>query len=1043
MPDDAALPPDLSRQRDRSRRSLLRANTAVAFILLLVLVLAAVATLASLRARQNQRKAEEAQAEARSELWRAYLSDIRAIRQDKTLGRRPAAMEAIRRATSIAASPELRNEAVAALALPDFQKEASFPLDTSLYPYAFDSDLTRCAFGLTNGDVVVQAMSDHRELARLRMADGGIPADQEVAATIDFSPDGTKLSVRYRRGALAVWDWQSGKTLFHHDIDQPRRRASRARFSLDGKFLIGPIATPNDTIGMFEVETGRLLKQFLELDSFRHVSMRPGHPMFAANTRSNVVVINWETGLRVAEFPVPAAALSLAWSPNGRKLAIAGSFLEVYVWDIDSRERRVLAGHKNDVWSVIFDPSGDRLATASHDGTSRLWDLRDGRLIGVTAEGAIRHWKSNDRLVLETFSDSVDVRRLIPSPVFTKLVGPPNVSSGRTMDVSPDGNWAVSIAGRDEFQVWNLSGSGGGPQTIVSEWLRSLSFHPSEPRLLITKRGGPESRTYLVVTNNTQPSFLLGDPVPLPSPRNKQVNLVTSSADGRFTAFVELASGRGWAGLSDSTNFILQDGLLHNSLSDYGGSVRGSGSVSLSPDGRWLACGVSRGGLKIFDPTTGKLAHSVLPGREANVQFSLDGRWLIAREREACRMLRVSDWSQVWEHELPRVEQPTAAFSPDAAIVAVATSPKAIALFESATGRELAQLTSPDPAPIITMRWSADGRRLVCATRENHVEVWEPAMLRKELKSLGLDWDTAAPGLAAISPVSTLAGLDAGPTRIALGIFATAAAIAFIAVLSLHRHRKLIESYAQTEALALERGHELRVEREVGQLKDSFVSMVSHEFRTPLAVIQSSAQILGRYLERLPPEERRQQVESITKNVRRMSGLIEEVLLLGKMEGGHMRCRPAPLDLAAFCRRVTDEMLSATHAQCPIQLDVADVPEASADENLLRHITSNLLSNAVKYSPAGKPVRFSLVREGNRAVFTIRDEGLGIPAADCEKLFTAFHRGRNVASISGTGLGLTIVKRCVEMHDGEITFESHEGKGTTFTVRLPLFEPPN
>jgi WD40 repeat protein len=189
--------------------------------------------------------------------------------------------------------------------------------------------------------------------------------------------------------------------------------------------------------------------------------------------------------------------------------------------------------------------------------------------------------------------------------VFTELVGPANVSGARKMDVSPDGNWAVSIAGRDELHVWNLSRP-GRPQTISSEWLRSLSFHPSEPRLLITKRGGPESRAYLVVTNNAEPALLLGDPVPLPAPRNKQLNHVTTSVDGRFAGFVELASGRGWAGPVDSTNFVHLEGLGHNSLADYAGSARGSGSTSLSVDGSWLACGVSRGGMQIFDTRTGE-----------------------------------------------------------------------------------------------------------------------------------------------------------------------------------------------------------------------------------------------------------------------------------------------------------------------------------------------------------------------------------------------------------------------------------------------------
>jgi len=232
----------------------------------------------------------------------------------------------------------------------------------------------------------------------------------------------------------------------------------------------------------------------------------------------------------------------------------------------------------------------------------------------------------------------------------------------------------------------------------------------------------------------------------------------------------------------------------------------------------------------------------------------------------------------------------------------------------------------------------------------------------------------------------------------------------------------------------------LAQEKQLNELKSSFVSMVSHEFRTPLGIIGSSAQILERYFERLEAGERVDHLQSISKSVRRMSGLMEEVLVLSKVEAGQMAFKPEEVDLPKVCRRLTDEVLSATHGQCPIVLDCSALPPASADEGLLRHILTNLLSNAVKYSPPGKPVQFRLSARDGDAVFTVRDEGLGIPATDRERLFKAFHRGQNASRVPGTGLGLSIVKRCVELHGGEITFESQEGKGTTFTVKLPVFE---
>lgn len=229
-------------------------------------------------------------------------------------------------------------------------------------------------------------------------------------------------------------------------------------------------------------------------------------------------------------------------------------------------------------------------------------------------------------------------------------------------------------------------------------------------------------------------------------------------------------------------------------------------------------------------------------------------------------------------------------------------------------------------------------------------------------------------------------------------------------------------------------------EKELGQLKSNFVSMVSHEFRTPLGVIMSSAEILENYLDQLEPEDRCEQLKSIQKNTRRMADLMEEVLVLGMVEAGTLDFNPAELDFASFCRRIVDELQSATNNKCLVQISLPDdVKIALADERLLQHVFTNLLSNAVKYSPAGSTVHFDVERGGDNAVCRIRDHGMGIPEADIERLFSAFYRGRNASLVPGTGLGLTIVKRCVELHRGKIIIESAVDQGTTVTVKLPLF----
>lgn len=230
-------------------------------------------------------------------------------------------------------------------------------------------------------------------------------------------------------------------------------------------------------------------------------------------------------------------------------------------------------------------------------------------------------------------------------------------------------------------------------------------------------------------------------------------------------------------------------------------------------------------------------------------------------------------------------------------------------------------------------------------------------------------------------------------------------------------------------------------ERELGELKSNFVSLVSHEFRTPLEVILSSAEIIDRYHDRLGPEQRARQVAGIQKSVRRMAEMMNEVLLLGRFEAGRVEFQPTTLDIPAFQRRMREEILAVGVGE--VQLEVTaegDLTGAQGDEALMGHIFTNLLSNAVKYSPANSTVRFSVRRDGMSAVFTVADQGCGIPEADQRRLFQSFHRGSNVGHRSGTGLGLVIVKRCVDRHGGTLSFVSSEAEGSTFTVRLPLFQ---
>lgn len=231
----------------------------------------------------------------------------------------------------------------------------------------------------------------------------------------------------------------------------------------------------------------------------------------------------------------------------------------------------------------------------------------------------------------------------------------------------------------------------------------------------------------------------------------------------------------------------------------------------------------------------------------------------------------------------------------------------------------------------------------------------------------------------------------------------------------------------------------LQKEKELNELKTRFVAMVSHEYRTPLTVILSSTYILEKCKIHGKEDLFNDQLYKIQDSVKLMTALLEDVLILGKSDSGRVDTRYTEFDLVEFLRKSIDNMKYVDMGKHLIKYN-ADKSRINinSDPIIINHILSNLLSNAAKYSDAGSEISVSVDADYDYAVFSVEDSGIGIPADDLEYLFEPFHRSQNVGTISGTGLGLTIAKRLIETLHGKIFVESEVGKGTKFTVRLPM-----
>ncbi|NJL44834.1 MAG: hybrid sensor histidine kinase/response regulator [Leptolyngbyaceae cyanobacterium SM2_3_12] len=229
----------------------------------------------------------------------------------------------------------------------------------------------------------------------------------------------------------------------------------------------------------------------------------------------------------------------------------------------------------------------------------------------------------------------------------------------------------------------------------------------------------------------------------------------------------------------------------------------------------------------------------------------------------------------------------------------------------------------------------------------------------------------------------------------------------------------------------------LEKEQELSELKSRFWSMVIHEFRNPLTCILSTAQLLELDDPRLTEERRHEYLSMIQNSVRVMNELMNDTLSIARAESSEMAFNPQPLDVEDFCYRLVEEMRFSVGSSRSIQLKVKGCSQTiSLDQKLLWHILVNLLSNAIKYSPEDSTVTLEVICTEGTAIFKVKDAGIGIPPVDQERLFQPFHRATNVGKLPGTGLGLTLVKKCVDLHGGDIIVDSRVNAGTTFTVSL-------
>jgi signal transduction histidine kinase len=231
----------------------------------------------------------------------------------------------------------------------------------------------------------------------------------------------------------------------------------------------------------------------------------------------------------------------------------------------------------------------------------------------------------------------------------------------------------------------------------------------------------------------------------------------------------------------------------------------------------------------------------------------------------------------------------------------------------------------------------------------------------------------------------------------------------------------------------------LEKERELNELKSRFISTTSHEFRTPLASILSSMQLIQRYRKKWQDEIIDNQFDRIKVSIFNLTSLLDDILTISHADSGKIIFNPQKLNLYKYCMELFEEVKHKANEKHEFIFNYsAKEKEYTLDSKLVRFIIVNLLSNAFKYSPKGGKVILAVSSKSMELQISVKDEGMGISSEDKKQLFKPFFRAKNTKDIEGTGLGLSIVEKAVLMHNGNIKCNSAEGKGTRFMIKIPI-----
>jgi serine/threonine protein kinase/WD40 repeat protein len=727
-----------------------RRNPAIAaltgFIALLLAVIVVGSLISASLFSKEAGKARQAERAAMEKAYKALVAQVRAERWGGGPGRRLDSLQALQEAAELARildldSKELlalRNEAIACLVLIDMRLEKTWEATPAEhFAVAFDAPLQHYAYSDRRGVIKVFTLSDNKEVSSL---DGpGIPP-----IDLQFSPDGRFLAAGYASQIL-VWELPERSVCL--ELSQGFVGFD---WSADSRQLA--VGRQDKSIGVYTLPAGTERKRLAVNVVPLRLAIDPSGLLvaFSALAHPSVQIRELASGRLVAELPANDSLEPVAWAGDGRFLTAGCVDRNLYIWEVRDEHGRlsaprpepvVVRGHESKPITVKFNHASDLLASASWDGTIRLWNPWTGKQL-LTAAGAwtLRFSPDDTQLASTLSGGKVGLWRVAAGSVCRPLRG----RSWRSdhlmgVDFSPDGRLLAS-AGNQGVRLWDMElGSELGRVTTGQH--ECVLFQPDGSGLLAYGAAGLRRwpiQLNRIIDKTTGPLAVWSAAssrtfhVPAPPGINTRA---CWSPDGTSLALTDMAKDEA---------LILN--LNQDSRKLRLGPHPNVSFISMSPDGKWVATGHWKGaGVKVWDARDGNPVKELPADDATNVCFSPDGHWLVAGSATEYSFWDVGSWRCVHRVLRDRATLPgRMAFSPDGALLAITSSNHIVQLLDPATAEEVATLSSPDFLLISWLCFSRDGSQLAVAA-ENHVlQLWDLRRIREELAVMGLDWQEAA-----------------------------------------------------------------------------------------------------------------------------------------------------------------------------------------------------------------------------------------------------------------------------------------------------------